>query len=329
MTSFLYRNRHKFILVIAGIVLLFTLSSCRVNANTWYSKVYTTYGQEWVDLWDGGSGFWATFLGWPINILSYPVAWLCSAIGKGLGNSYFWGIFFTTLIVRTLAWPIYSRQNGMSLKMQLMQPEMAKVQRKYQGRQDPRSQQMMQQEMMKLYKKYKINPLGCIGTMLLQFPIFMSMYEVVQRVNASSTTVLDGGMAITYKGDFALLDTKVFGFFEMNTSFFQSNNVWDKIFGAFIAIAFVGLTILQQKLGQRPPSYQKVRPNDKNLNKQGNQMKWVMIIMNIMFGFFALSNTALGVYWLIGAAYQIGQSQIGRLINEHNYKKAMENNNEF
>ena len=329
MTSFLYRNRHKFILVIAGIVLLFTLSSCRVNANTWYSKVYTTYGQEWVDLWDGGSGFWATFLGWPINILSYPVAWLCSAIGKGLGNSYFWGIFFTTLIVRTLAWPIYSRQNGMSLKMQLMQPEMAKVQRKYQGRQDPRSQQMMQQEMMKLYKKYKINPLGCIGTMLLQFPIFMSMYEVVQRVNASTTTVIDGGMAITYKGDFALLDTKVFGFFEMNTSFFQSNNVWDKIFGAFVAIAFVGLTILQQKLGQRPPSYQKVRPNDKNLNKQGNQMKWVMIIMNIMFGFFALSNTALGVYWLIGAAYQIGQSQIGRLINEHNYKKAMEKNNEF
>ena len=41
--------------------------------------------------------------------------------GKGLGNSFFFGILFTTLIVRTLAWPIYSKQNSMSLKTTLMQ----------------------------------------------------------------------------------------------------------------------------------------------------------------------------------------------------------------
>ena len=322
MTKILSRHKYKFIFLIVIAVVLLALTSCRTSAQAWYGKVYTTYPQDWSDIWNSSEGgFWATFWGWPINLLSWPVAWICSNIGLGLGDSFFWGIFFTTIIVRTLAWPIYSKQNGMSLKMQLMQPEMAKVQRKYQGRQDPRSQQMMQQEMMKLYKKYKVNPLGCFGTMILQFPIFMAMYEVVQRVNAVGTTQINGAITTTYQGAFALTNTKVFGFFEMNTNFFSSTaSGWDKFFSALVAVLFVGTTILQQKLGQRPPKYQKQRPQDKNQkNQQANQMKWVMIIMNVVFGFMALSNTTLGIYWLIGAVYQIGQSQIGRLINERRY----------
>ena len=328
MNKFLSKHKYKFIFAIVIVVALFTLSSCRINAQNWYGKIYTTYPQDWNDLWNGkDGGFWSALWGWPINILSWPIAWICSSIGRGLGESFFWGIFFTTIIVRTIAWPIYSKQNGMSLKMQLMQPEMAKIQRKYQGRQDPRSQQMMQAEMMKLYKKYKVNPLGCFGTMILQFPIFMAMYEVVQRVNAVGSTKINGAITTTYQGEFALADTKVFGFFEMNTSFFNATSGWDKFFSALVAVLFVGITILQQKLSQRPPKYQKQRPQDKNQkNQQANQMKWVMIIMNVVFGFMALSNTTLGIYWLIGAVYQIAQSQIGRLLNDRKYYKLQAKN---
>ena len=328
MKKFLSKHKYKFIFAFVILVALLTLSSCRTNSQVWYSKIYTTYPKDWSDIWNSAEGgFWSTFWGWPINLLSWPVAWICSNIGRGLGESFFWGIFFTTIIVRTLAWPIYSKQNGMSMKMQLMQPEMAKIQRKYQGRQDPRSQQMQQQEMMKLYKKYKVNPLGCFGTMILQFPIFMAMYEVVQRVNAVGSTTVNGAVSTTYQGEFALANTKVFGFFEMNTSFFNATSAWDKVFAAVVAILFVGVTIVQQKLSQRPPKYQKQRPQDKNnKNQQGNQMKWVMIIMNVVFGFMALSNTTLGIYWLIGAIYQMGQSQIGRMINEHRYYKIQEKN---
>ncbi len=325
MTKFFYRNRHKFALVFGLLILLVVLTSCRTNSSAWYSRVYTNYSREWTYMWESG-GFWESLLGWPISLLSYPIAWICQAIGKGLGNSFFWGIFFTTLIVRTLAWPIYAKTNSTSLKMQLMQPEMAKVQRKYQGRNDPRSQQQMQQEMMKLYKKYKMNPLGCIFTMLLQFPIFMSMYEVVQRTNATNTEAATGAISVTYAGDFALADTKVFGVFEMNTSFFNAVNWWDKIFAVVIALGFVGISVLSQMLGQRPPKYQKIHPNDKK-TKQGGQMKWMMIIMNVVFGFMSLSNTTLAIYWLIGAIYQLGQSQIGRKFNEWQYYRIQKKNN--
>ncbi|MCR5231984.1 MAG: YidC/Oxa1 family membrane protein insertase [Acholeplasmatales bacterium] len=328
MINFFYRHKYKIVLLLVLGFLALTLTSCRFDASSWYQKAYTSYGQEWVDSWAGGSGFFNLLFSWPVNILSWPIAFICQAIGKGMGNSYFLGILFTTLIVRTLAWPIYSKQNATSLKMTMMQPEMAKIQMKYQGRKDQRSQQMMQQEMSKLYKKYGMNPLGCIFTMLIQFPIFMAMYEVVQRINATTTTAVNGVITVTYAGDFALSNTKVFGLFEMNTSFMSATMWYDKVFAVVVALLFVGITILSQKLGQRPPKYQKVHPQDKlkNKNNQGNQMKWMMLIMNVMFGFMALSNTALGIYWLIGGIYQLFQSQVGRWVNELKWEKMQKQN---
>ena len=330
MTNFFYRNRHKIIFVAFAAILLISLTSCRMDSSKWYAKPYTTYSQEWVDLWNGGKGAWNTIWGWPVNLLSYPIAWLCSNIGKGLGNSYFFGILFTTLIVRTLAWPIYGKQNGMSVQMTMMQPEMEKIQRKYGARKDPQSQQAMQMEMMKLYKKYKISPLGCFGTMFLQFQIFMSMYEVVQRINATTTEVINGGVSVTYAGKFALANTKLFGFFELNTSFFNATSVWDKVFAVVIALAFGGLQILQQHLSSRPPKYQ-IQHNTKAKNTQAEQqqkqMKIMMYVMNIMFVFMALSSTSLAIYWLIGAIYQLFQSQVGRKLNEIKYYKMKEKAN--
>ncbi len=327
MTNFLRSHKKQLLLVVVLALLLVTLTSCRFDATTWYQKPYTTYGQEWVDLWNDGKGFWTALFAWPINILSFPIAWLCSTIGNALGHSYFWGIFFTTLIVRTVAWPIYSKQNGMSLKMSLLQPEMAKIQRKYGQRKDAQGQQMMQAEMMKLYKKYKINPIGCFGTMILQFPIFMSMYEVVQRINKTTYAVVDGATSISYAGQYALANTKLFNFFEINTSVFAAPEVKDKIFGIVIALLFGAIQILSQKLGQRPPKYQKKYPNAKTQESQQQKtMKTMMIVMNVVFVFMALQSTSLAIYWLIGAIYQLFQSQVGRWINERQYYKLQEKN---
>ncbi|HIT49540.1 MAG TPA: membrane protein insertase YidC [Candidatus Pelethenecus faecipullorum] len=324
MTQFIYKNKYKIALIAFLCFLLIALSSCRTDTNTWYNKPY-------VDGWGGYSqefhfsDFWSGLWGWPVSILSWPIAWICSSIGKALGNSFFWGILFTTLIVRTVAWPIYSKQNSMSLKMTLMQPEMARIQRKYGVRKDPQSQQQMQLEMMKLYKKYKMNPLGCILPMFIQFPIFMAMYEVVKRINASST-VTEGGVTIVQYGTFALHNTKVFNFFELNTSFFEATAIQDKIFAVVLAVGFGGLTLLSQKLAAKKPKYLKEYNNSKSTNaqqeQQQKQMKMMNIIMTVMFVFMSLSSTSLALYWLIGAIYQLFQSFIGRKINERNYYKA-------
>ena len=105
MTRFLSKNKYKFIFLIVIAVALLALTSCRTSAQAWYGKIYTTYPQDWSDIWNSeAGGFWATFWGWPINLLSWPVAWICSNIGLGLGDSFFWGIFFWGIIWCCLTW---------------------------------------------------------------------------------------------------------------------------------------------------------------------------------------------------------------------------------
>ncbi|MDE7161939.1 MAG: YidC/Oxa1 family membrane protein insertase [Anaeroplasmataceae bacterium] len=324
MIQFLNRHKHKLMMIGFLFVLLLGLTSCRTNQNAWPNRPYVDGWAGYSDEFRFGDS-WEAMWGWPVSILSWPIAWICSHIGKGLGNSFFWGILFTTLIVRTIAWPIYSKQNSMSLKMTLMQPEMTRIQRKYGNRKDPQSQQQMQLEMMKLYKKYKINPIGCILPMFIQFPIFMAMYEVVRRINASSVVNVNGVEVVQY-GTFALKNTKLFNFFELNTSFTAATTIQDKIFAIVIALLFGGLTILSQKLAQKKPKYLKDYNNNRGANnqqaQQQKQMKIMSYVMTVMFVFMALSSTSLALYWLIGAIYQIFQSFIGRKLNEINYYKS-------
>ncbi len=321
MKLFLYKNWLKITAIFLVVFLMLGLTSCRTSADYWYAKVYTNWGAEFQF-----QNFWDGFWGWPVSILSYPFAWLCSNIGKGLGNSYIWGIIFTTIIIRTVAWPIYSRQNSVSVKMQVMQPELDKLQKKYAFRKDEASQQMMRQEMMKLYKKYKFNPLGCMFTMFLQFPIFVAMYEVVRRINLTQIVDSGNGVLVESFGKFALADTKLFGFFELNGTSVTSGEMKDRILCVVIALLYAGITFLSQKLAQRKPSYVKKTTYNPKGNDQARQMRIMNIVMIVMFFFIALSSTALGIYWLIGAIYQIFQSYIGRKMNERAYYKMKKEN---
>ena len=336
MLNFINRNKYKIFMVVFLFVLLLTLTGCRTNSEVWYNKPYLDgwkgYGSEFsFQKFKNGQyvfDFWQALWGWPISLLSWPIAWLCSTIGKGLGDSFFFGILFTTLIVRTLAWPIYSKQNSMSLKTTLMQPEINKLQAKYANRKDPQSQQQMQMEMMKIYKKHGVSPLGCLLPMFIQFPLFISMYEVVKRLNCDQIVNING-VEIVQKGAFALSNTKVFGFFELNTSFFDASaGIWDKVFAAVLAAAYAAITLFSQHLAQKKPSYmkdyQKNRPMTQQQEQQQKQMKMMNYMMVIMFVFMALSSTSLALYWFIGGAYQIFQSFVGRKLNERKYKKTQQ-----
>lgn len=333
MKRFFTRNINKIVVLAILVVVVFSLASCRTNASMWYEKPYTNWYNEFnFSNNKGNFSFWQALLGWPVSVLSYPFAWLMGSIGKALGDSYFWGIVFTTLIVRTIAWPIYSKQNSTSVKMQLIQPEMERIQRKYSGRRDPESQQRMQQETMKLYKKYKMNPFGCMFTMFLQFPIFMAMYECVKRIQVKQTTTINGVVTAVKDGAFTLHNTKLFNYFEINSAVMNSgasgvqkaSTTHDIIFGVVLAVLFTAITLISQKLSTKQPSYVKKRPRQAQTEQQEQQqktMKMMNYIMSFMFFFMALSSTALSLYWLIGGIYQLFQSMIGRKLNERNYYK--------
>jgi YidC/Oxa1 family membrane protein insertase len=106
-----------------------------------------------------------------MDLFVYPMAGIMWVIGKTIGfGSYPVTIIIATIVVRTIAWPIYGKTNDMQLKMQLVQPEMEKIQKKYAGREDQESKQRMSMETMQLYKKYGIGFGGCLMP-FVQMPI--------------------------------------------------------------------------------------------------------------------------------------------------------------
>jgi YidC/Oxa1 family membrane protein insertase len=219
------------------------------------------------------------------------------------GNNFAIGILLTTIVVRTLAWPIYAKSNDMSIKMNLAQPDMQRVQNKYAARKDPQSQQQMQMEMMQVYKKHGISVFGCLMP-FLQMPIFIAMYGVVRRI------ALPGGMytdAVT------------------NTNFLGINlaNGNDGIIGMVLAGIVGGTMFLLQRISMKKPAYAK-NTGRQNLNPQAQQtektMKYVSYFMVIMMAFASYSSNALALYWIFGNIYSLGQTLINRKLNEKKHE---------
>jgi YidC/Oxa1 family membrane protein insertase len=242
----------------------------------------------------------ANFFDW---ILVIPVAFVMQFFASVFGNNFAIGILLTTIVVRTLAWPIYAKSNDMSIKMNLAQPDMQRVQNKYAAKKDPQSQQQMQMEMMQVYKKHGINVLGCLMP-FLQMPIFIAMYGVVRRIT------LPGGM---------YTDAVV------NTNFLGINlaNGNDGIIGMVLAGIVGGTMFLLQRISMKKPAYAK-NTGRQNLNPQAQQtektMKYVSYFMVIMMAFASYSSNALALYWIFGNIYSLGQTLINRKLNEKKHE---------
>ena len=301
-----YFNRERVLWIITICFFVLCLTSC--SSGDSYQKPLDLYKNE-------------NFFGW---ILVWPIGRVMSTIGKifpaGIGFGQFgWGLLFTTIIVRTIAWPIYAKSNDMSLKMSVMQPEMQRLQTKYANRKDPMSQQRMQQEMLALYKKHGVNPLG-IFTPFLQMPIFMAMYTVVRRIVVLKEDGTPGLLTLTDDTFFGLencLSQGVYG--STNPATLWSANFW---VGIILAV-LVGVTMwLLNFIAQRKPAYAKKNPNpqqqENTMAKQMKFMNWFMIAMMVMA---ALGNNGLALYWVFGNLYSLVQNLINRKINEKKYYK--------
>jgi len=262
------------------------------------------------------------------DIFVYPIAGIMWVVAKTIGfGSYGLTIIFTTIIVRTLAWPIYAKTNDLSLKMKLVQPEQAKIQRKYTGKDDEISKQKMQIEIMQLYKKYGIGLGGCLMP-LLQFPIFIGIFRTISRMPA---TILENGNLLT-SGHWLRVFTKsdIFG---VNLLIGQSSDPVQK-WGVIIFAILVGLTQLfsifitqirskkqTQEQFANVPAYRQPQADAMQRQTQ-TSMNIMMIVMTAMMVMFVLRSPAgLGLYWLVGNVYSTGQSTITHLTSKKRLEK--------
>lgn len=110
--------------------------------------------------------------GW-FFFITKPMFWLLHYLNQMIGNMG-WAIIGLTLIVKAVLFPLAFKSYVSMAKMKELQPEMEKIKERAGD-----DRQVLQKEMMELYKKEKVNPAsGCLP-ILLQIPIFFSLYKVI------------------------------------------------------------------------------------------------------------------------------------------------------
>jgi YidC/Oxa1 family membrane protein insertase len=104
------------------------------------------------------------------------LAWLLRHLHDTVGLSWGWSIVALTVIVRVGLVPVMVRQIHSMQRMQAHMPEMKAIQQKYKG-----DRQRLNEELMKFYKENQINPAASCLPLLLQFPVFIALYFVLNN----------------------------------------------------------------------------------------------------------------------------------------------------
>ncbi|MDQ1713796.1 MAG: YidC/Oxa1 family rane protein insertase [Frankiaceae bacterium] len=234
-------------------------------------------------------------------------------LGKNSGLSWALAIMLLTVIVRGLMYPLFVKQIKTQRTMSALQPKMAELKAKHKG-----DKETLNTEMMKLYKEHGANPLaGCLP-MLLQMPIFISLFQVLKQLEPK---LYGTGAEAHY--DFPVK----FGLTKATIKSLQSS----KIFGAPIGAGFKSPAKLLEFLHASPgavkivaivliiamtattfiTSKQMMGKNPSADPSQATQQKVLLYVMPLFLGVFGFQ-VAIGVliYWTTTNVFSMVQQAV-------------------
>jgi YidC/Oxa1 family membrane protein insertase len=194
-------------------------------------------------------------------------------------------VILLTIIIRIITFPLTVKQMHSTRMMAAVQPRMQEIQKKYK---DPRRRS---QEQMKLYREAGINPLGCVSSMLLQFPILIALYRTfVIAVGEAPESLLQ-------------LSQRLYDIPYLRSGLpLPADFLWLHLGrpDPFILPLFVGLTtFLLQKMSTMPAMDERARAQAQMMN----------FLMPLIFAYITITlPSGLGLYYvlsnLIGIAMQ-------------------------
>jgi YidC/Oxa1 family membrane protein insertase len=91
------------------------------------------------------------------------------------GGDFGVSIIIFTILVRFALYPLVKKQLHQTQAMKKLQPQLAKIKKQAKG-----NKQLESMQMLELYKKNGVNPFRSIGILLIQLPIFIALYSVIQ-----------------------------------------------------------------------------------------------------------------------------------------------------
>ena len=182
--------------------------------------------------------------------------------------------------------------------MMLVQPELMKLQKKYKGKNDRESREKFAREQMDLYKRTGSSPFSSCLPLLLQMPIFMGLFFVLNDAqrNQAGVGLLDANLAQSFS------QGEVFGAM-LSDTFFGSDAINVKIIAGIMIILMSASQFITQK---------QIMTKNQNPDVQNSQfMQTQKILLYVLPLVFLVSGLTfpLGVmtYWLVSNFWTMGQ----------------------
>ncbi len=290
----------KLLALMAIVTIVVTATGCTApkdaNGHIILISESTTFGEIFqTENWFNALFVWP--LSWVLNKLA-PVITVGGAIAV-----------VTAVVNGLLAVFTLKSQMGMQ-RMQMLQPELNKIQRKYEGRDDQASKMRMAQEQQQLMNKYNVNPGSMMLVQFIQLPIIMAMFMAIQRAEAVVNGTFLGmnlqvkpseAFGLLFKGDFS---------------------------GLPYIILFLLMAVTQVILVLLPMCFQKKKAaaeaakhhrKPEPTNNQNVMMQMYMIVMVLAFGLMWQSGMSL--FWFIRNIVDIIKTIIVQNIMENNSQK--------
>ena len=222
---------------------------------------------------------------WDLIILS-PMINILIIVSSALFNNFGLSIIVLTIIVRGVTTPLTLKQLRSTKALQELQPKMAELHQKY-----GKDKQKLAQEQMRMYKESGVNPAGCLLPMLIQLPIWISLFQSIIRVLAivpEDFLKLSGHLYSAWP--------QVFSLVPLNSRFLWLDLAVPDRF-LLLPILVGGTMWLQQKMVTS-------KTGDPKQQAQSQMMLW---IMPLMFAFLTLQfPSGLALYWVISNVISIG-----------------------
>ena len=243
-----------------------------------------------------------------LNLIMYPFFWAMSGIIVGFhwlysqlldpNSGWTWtlSIVSLTVVIRTLMIPLFVRQINSSRKMQLVAPKAKALQEKY-----GQDRERYGQEVMKLYQEEGVNPMASCLPLLIQMPIFIALFRVLQGV-------ADGHIRGTWLRNApelvdSLQNATIFGARIAGTVFPITPFGATQVVGIILVIAMVGTFFVTQLQLQR-----KNMPPEALTGQAAQMQKMMLYFFPIIYAVSAVV-VPIGVllYWLTSNLWTMGQ----------------------
>ena len=214
--------------------------------------------------------------------------------GPASGAAWVLSIIGLTLVIRMALIPLFVKQIKSSRNMQLIQPKVRELQKKY-----GHDREKLAAETMKLYKDSGTNPFASCLPILLQMPIFLALFRLIDQA-VKDPTDPKGVMTVTLNQQFrdaTFLGAKISDTF-LNTS---DNGV--RLLAAVLVLAMTATTFLTQR-----QLMSKNMPADALSGPYAQQQKLLLYVLPVVFAVGGIA-FPIGVlfYWTTSNLWTMGQ----------------------